>query len=271
LLACLVAMPEWFLVLAVLGATSALGLARPPLLLALPFLLLGIAASVAQAALGAKRAQFSSQPTGRRKVFLLRALTALLHLIQPLARLQGRLTSGLTPWRVRGRPSRPAFFPHTVAIWSESWRTPEVWLADLESTLRSQQVPVRRGGDFDRWDLEVRGALLGAAAVRAAVEDHGSGRQLVRFHVRPRLLVRGWLITLALLTAAFAALMSQVWLPGAMVGAAGLLVLARAAQESAVASGSLLDAIARLGQALEWKREPLLIVRLLEAQLNGKR
>jgi hypothetical protein len=40
---------------------------------------------------------------------------------------------------------------------------------------------VLRGGDFDRWDLEVPGGLFGSRRVLMAVEEHGGGRQLVRF------------------------------------------------------------------------------------------
>jgi len=37
------------------------------------------------------------------------------------------------------------------------------------------------GGDFDNWDLKVRGGLLGSAQLRMAVEEHGAGKQLLRF------------------------------------------------------------------------------------------
>jgi hypothetical protein len=43
---------------------------------------------------------------------------------------------------------------------------------------------VRSGGDWDRWDLQVRGGLLGVARLRIGIEEHGAGRQLVR--------VRSW-------------------------------------------------------------------------------
>jgi hypothetical protein len=41
---------------------------------------------------------------------------------------------------------------------------------------------VRCGGDYDRWDLEVRGGAFAVARVRLGVEEHGSGRQVLRFH-----------------------------------------------------------------------------------------
>jgi O-antigen biosynthesis protein len=266
LLACLVAMPEWYLILAFLAGLSLLGLLWSPLLVAVPLLVLGAAASIVQAGLGANKVSFHVTPRSRRLTVYLRILTSMLHLIQPLARLRGRMIQGLTPWRLHGRPTKPALFAHTVAIWSERWRAPEAWLTDLESALKEQRLAVRRGGDFERWDFEVRGGLLGAAAVRAAIEEHGAGKQLIRFYVRPRLLVRGWWITLVLITTALVALMAQAWLPAAILGAAGLLMLGRALEESAAANAALLEPIRALGQLVEWRRESTMIARLVAAR-----
>ena len=65
-------------------------------------------------------------------------------------------------------------------------RAPADRLQSIESALRTDGACVFRGGDFDRWDLEVRGSMLGAARLRTAVEEHGLGRQLVRFRIWPR-------------------------------------------------------------------------------------
>ena len=51
---------------------------------------------------------------------------------------------------------------------------------DARAIGRSYGTIVRRGGHFTRWDLEIRGGLLGYAHSGVAVEEHGSGRQLVR-------------------------------------------------------------------------------------------
>lgn len=54
----------------------------------------------------------------------------------------------------------------------------------LSAALVSQGAVVRAGGDWDRWDLQVRGGLLGTARLRIGIEEHGGGRQLMR--------VRSW-------------------------------------------------------------------------------
>ena len=73
-------------VMAAFAALSPLGLLWRPLLLALPFLGAAAAASLAQAFLGGARASFPSSGPGRLRA---RAITAFLHLVQPLPRLGG--------------------------------------------------------------------------------------------------------------------------------------------------------------------------------------
>src|SRR5439155_326297 len=116
----------------------------------------------------------------------LRAVIALLHVLQPIARLVGRVKHGLTLWRRRGVPALVTPRARTVALWSEHWRAPTERLAALESWLREQGQTVVRGGDWDRWDLELRQGCLAAARLLAGTEEHGRGRQLTRFRVWAR-------------------------------------------------------------------------------------
>ena len=55
----------------------------------------------------------------------LHALTALLHLLQPLARLRGRLRSALTPWRRHGPGGFALPRAHTWNVWTEKWQSAE--------------------------------------------------------------------------------------------------------------------------------------------------
>jgi O-antigen biosynthesis protein len=146
----------------------------------LPLLGAAIAALVADAALGAARARFSVG-NGPWK---LRLLTGTLYLLQPVARLYGRIAHGLTPWRRRGPRALRLPAPRTSTLWSEQWRSTEDRVRALAHVLRAGGSVIRSGGDWDRWDLQVRGGLLGSARLRMAIEEHGAGRQLVR--------VRSW-------------------------------------------------------------------------------
>lgn len=247
-LASLPLMPEWNLVLAGLAALSTLGIVWPPLLLALPVLGVGLASLVVQAVRGAVRARFPSPPRSRRAAAGLRALTAGLYLAQPLARLSGRLAHGLTPWRRRGGAGAVLPRMTTVTFWSEHWRPAAEWLEQVEAGLRSTGAVFRRGGDFDRWELHVRGGLLGAARIRLAVEEHGAGRQLARYRVWPR--CSG---LTALLLAAFGSLAVSAAVDGAAVAAAALAaafgaVVLRVARECGSATAGAMRAISVPGE-----------------------
>ena len=86
-------MPEWYFLVAVLGVLAALGLAWPPLLLMVPVFMLAVAASLIQAGVAAAKQPLDAHPLRQR--LALRMLIAWLHLIQPLARLLGRIRHGV--------------------------------------------------------------------------------------------------------------------------------------------------------------------------------
>ena len=178
-------------------------------------------------------------------------VTAMLHLMQPAARLLGRLRHGLTPWRRRGTMPFQLPLPRRARIWSEKWLAPKDLLSSVEGLLRSTGRGARRGSAWDRWDLEVPAGLLGSARVRMAVEEHGAGRQLIRFKVWPR-----WSATvigvLTLLTVlAWVAAARQEWAATTVLVAGWIFLLAGALYESGIALGRILQAVAsqkRMGE-----------------------
>ena len=96
-------MPEWNLLLAVLPIFSMLGVAWKPLLLTLPLFLSAVGLVIGQAAKSAAQASFTSPSCTTHSSWLkLWGMTTVLHLLQPIARLKGRLQYGLTMWRKRG-------------------------------------------------------------------------------------------------------------------------------------------------------------------------
>jgi O-antigen biosynthesis protein len=206
-------MPEWYLLIAALGAIGALGVIWAPLLVALPLAAAAVIVPVAQAVRGGVRATFAP---GARHPRRLRVLTALLHLTQPLARLTGRFEHGLAPWRHWRLRSVDLPRVRTVELWSEIWRAPEHWLGDIERDLIASGAAVGRGGQFDRWDLQVCGGMLGRVRTLTAVEEHGSGKQLMR--------VRSWPSPTPLAVGVVATLAAAT-LVAALGGAAGAAVV----------------------------------------------
>jgi glycosyltransferase involved in cell wall biosynthesis len=235
-------MPEWYLAISLLSLLSAAGVFWRPLLLALPLLALAIGALVVDAGLGAARARFMTHTN----TLALRALTGCLYLLQPLARLSGRLSHGLSPWRRRGPRRLGTPLPRGYAFWCERWQDSEDRVRALRRKLHSAGSAVDSGGGWDRWDLQVRGGLLGVARLRLAIEEHGAGRQLVR--------VRSWphagrgAVALSLSAAALVVLAALSGSGAATLVFAGLAlaVVLRVLYESSVASGALRDGLSEV-------------------------
>ena len=243
LLAAVPRMPEWYLVLgalAALSAAAAVSRARVALLA----LALTLAAGVAWTVLAGWRAagRASGPPTAVR----LRVLTTMLHLLQPPARLVGRVGHGLTPWRstALGRVAVPR--TRRTQVWAERWRPGVGWVEALERALRDGPGLVVCGGEYDHWDLEVRGGTLGAARLAVVVEDHDGGRQLARFRSCPRLSPGAVLVGFMLTALAAGAGAAGAPVVAAALGAGTLALWATMLRQAAVASGAAVRAMRRV-------------------------
>jgi GT2 family glycosyltransferase len=249
--------PEWNLVIALLAGVSALGAFWAALLLALPLLVLATGASVVRAVAEAARVSPRALSAGRAARSRDRALIALLFLTQPLARLAGRIPQRLGHWM----PSTPRLAlpaPRSRSTWSEHWRAAGARLGTLESELREHGARVRRGGAFDRWDLEVGSGSFGWACLRMAIEEHGAGRQLVRCYLRPRAsrpAICALLVTLSL-TAIAAVDADAAPVAVAVLGATALTILAAVVLTQAAALGQLLSAVDPDAGEEATRREP---------------
>jgi cellulose synthase/poly-beta-1,6-N-acetylglucosamine synthase-like glycosyltransferase len=209
--------PEWYLAVAALAPICALGFLWAPMFYALPLLVLALSAPIFQAVVSASRVCFAVPPVSRLGRFKLRTTTALLHLLQPLARLTGRLRSGLTFWRYNAAGFTMPW-PRKLAVWTEHWRDPNERLKSFEADLRKAGVYVRRGGDYDRWDLEMREGLLGVARLLMAVEDHGAGNQFVRIRLWPKCSLLELLLPVLFVSLSAAAALDNAWAASAILG-----------------------------------------------------
>jgi hypothetical protein len=229
LLGAVLMMPEWYLVNALVALLALVGVFWPPLRLC--GFVLAVTAGVPLLGVLRRvcRIHFTQPAPSWRIALVRRATLALLHLMQPAARLAGRLSFGLTLWR---RAAAAFRFPsaRTCGLWSERWAAPEERLRLLERELRAGRAVFKRGGVFDRWDLEVRGGLLGSARLLMAVEEHGAGRQLVRLKVWAKVPWTGASLGLACALVATGALLDASWAAAAVLaalagGAAGLMLM----------------------------------------------
>ena len=217
-------MPEWYLSILFLAGLVGLSYSWAPLSVSLPLLALAVGAPLLQAFRSAYTARLERGDSGLSG-FGRRAIIAGLHLLQPLARLHGRIAHGLTFWRRRGGPPAKLFLPRVDTLWSESWRSPFDWLSSLEKSLKDSRAVVVRGGDFDRWDLEILGGLFGSVRVLMAVEEHGDGKQLLRFRARPKLSLFEMSMIVIPAVLAGIALIDGAWVAGAAMALASVAML----------------------------------------------
>lgn len=201
----LILMPETYLAVGILALLVALGVAWTPLFALAPVLVAVAGALGVRSVTAAAHARFPTRGLSAPEAALRRLLTALLHIAQPLVRLEGRLQHGLTPWRTFAAPGRALPVTRRVARWSEVWVEPAEWVRSFERGMTEAGAVVRRGGAFDRWDLETRGGVLAGVRVATAVEEHGSGKQLIRGRCRPTFSVPAVALVLCLLGVAAAA------------------------------------------------------------------
>src|SRR5688572_6316496 len=170
--------PDWYLSIGMLaglvslsGEWSILRLAALPLLILLLTPVFHARQSIAEVGPVHSKARY-------------RLLTVLLHVLQPMARAWGRLSKWVS---MQKHPAKGWLVPRnrTLHVWSEKWQPVEHWLDMLEKQLRSHVAIVRRGGDFDSWDLEVGGSPAASVRIATAIEEHGGGKQMILFRLRP--------------------------------------------------------------------------------------
>jgi hypothetical protein len=133
--------------------------------------------------------------------------------------------------------------PHTITVWSESWRSAADRLVAIEAKLRRiRGVAVTRGGDFSRWDIQARAGPLGTARLRLAVEEHGDGKQFLRLRLWPRP-SSGAVLVIVLLALGFAFGAKGIT-EEAIFAAATLALAARVVRDCAAALAVLVAAVA---------------------------
>jgi GT2 family glycosyltransferase len=211
-------MPEWYLLIPILTGLSFFGFLWKPLFLVVPFAVGAFVLSLMEAIIGGWEGSFHTAPRPGIAKASRQCLTAFLHLLQPLARLSGRLGSGLTMWRRRGIPSFAMPWPRSSATWAENWQAPEERLAQIQRSLHAERAIVWRGGNYDRWDLEIIGGMFSSVRMLMAVADHGAGTQLVRIRSWPRFRnatrVLAGLLSIVILLAA----LDSAWLVATILG-----------------------------------------------------
>jgi O-antigen biosynthesis protein len=233
----LLEVPEWYLWIAAVGALSLVGVVWSPLLALLPLTIMALTASLIVAG---RRARHSISSLGRRSAtrrVALWLLTTFLHVVQPVARLGGRLAFGLTPWRRRTLNTSRLAVSRTHVASTERWRSLPDTLQGIERALEAAGAVVLRGSAYDSWDVEVRSGAIGGVRLLMTVEEHDGGRQLRRFRWWPRF-HGGWVaISGTLLALSIAAGLGQEWIASGLLLCAAMILVAGVVRQCIAASG----------------------------------
>jgi glycosyltransferase involved in cell wall biosynthesis len=174
--------PEWLLPTAFFFLIGVLGLLYRPFFWSFVPGCVMLAVFIIQAWNGARAAKILIRArllTPAERARSLR-LVFLMHLMQPVARLWGRLKHGLSPWRLRSRFPKVKPAP-LQKLWSETWHPPEFWLSAIEAELAHFSAIIARGGAYEAWDLKVSGGLFAKIYLFMTIEDHARGKQYLRF------------------------------------------------------------------------------------------
>jgi GT2 family glycosyltransferase len=225
----LMLMPEWYFLLTFVGFLTVLAASWTPLLWSSPLLAAGALLTLIQAARGGVRARFHPEPRSRLRRVALQSLVAWFHLVQPAARLLGRVQHGLGPWNWRNIV-KVVPLPTVHSIWSEQWVAIEIRLSQLDAILKESGTATVLGGNFDPWDFSIHGGFFGTIRAVAMFEEHGNGRQLFRFRAWPKPPAAALAVLFSLVILAGLAGLDHAWVASASLGltagALGLLIYA---------------------------------------------
>jgi hypothetical protein len=116
----------------------------------------------------------------------------------------------------------------------------------IEKRLRKGGWVAVRSGETDRWDLEVKSGIFGSARLFLGLEQHGSGRQLLRIHSWPRFSTPATLFALVLAELAWLAARDGAMTVSVALGGIALLLVSRMVHECAAATAAFLSVVRRI-------------------------
>jgi hypothetical protein len=171
------------------------------------------AALVSVLAYGAAIAAMTDVDRDESRPLALRTLVGMLHIVQPFARLWGRLTGGR---QVRGG-SAP------VTSTEPAWRGDRLeWLHHLARELKCNGCTVRPSGPMQVWDLAVSVSVLVCARVTTAVAWQWEPRHRIRYAPRST----WWVVAVpAVILAVTARPLGTVALAAVLIGTLGEIAL----------------------------------------------
>ena len=136
-----------------------------------------------------------------------------------------------------------AFHGKIFTHWSEEWRAPENWLTDIEKHLLNLKASVKRGGEFDQWDFQVKTSLFASSRTLLTIEEHGGGKQYLRLKCWTNFSAKSILLVGLLTILSVLLVLNGQWITGTTIGAFVLFLVARFILESGNCMNSVYAAL----------------------------
>jgi hypothetical protein len=245
---------------------ASLGFLWSPLLFLWPVFIACIAVIIIQGVISAlENTSLTKHQERSWKYF---SLIVLLHIIQPVARLRGRIIHGLTPWRIRGAKATfkhlTLFKPKTLTYWSETgWKANEAWLEEIEENIIKLKARVKRGGEFDKWDIKTRNGLFSTAKGVLTVEEHGANKQYIKFRYWGNYSVPGLILIGILISITAFATLDKSWIAASVLSIITVMAAIKYVLDSASVVNCIVSGFKSLSEVVE-KESKLRLVKVKE-------
>ena len=125
------------------------------------------------------------------------------------------------------------------SLWSELWQPAETWLLSIEKNLISFRSRIKRGGDFDSWDIQVNNGLLAKSRGLLTIEEHGGGKQYLRFKCKTKITSLAFVLLITLACICLWTVLDHAYLVSGIIGFIWAVTLLRIFYEADSAVNSL--------------------------------
>lgn len=248
-------MPEWYLFIFLLGLISLLGFEWKPMLWAFPAFMASALILLFQAGNSARNAYYSANTPvagGKLKFWI---LTTSLHIVQPYARLVGRITNGLTLWKHKldyiSNVKVLFTYRRIRQHWSVNWKPTEEWLGIIRKELILKNNKVIQGGEYDRWDYRNMVGLFGSIRSLLTIEEHGMGKQMLKLRMWMEVPKTGLSLLLAFSALSAIAFINEAYVSFGFFCMLSLIILLKILSDQAGSLISLIEVFDHLPSGID--------------------
>ena len=121
----------------------------------------------------------------------------------------------------------------------------------MEDNLIRSKARFWRGGHYDQWDLQVFGGFFSSARGLLTIEEHGGGKQLLRFRIWAKYPLASIVLTIALGVLSGVAAADSSYVASLILGFSSFLLTVTCSADKARAMYELSNAFSQLGETYQ--------------------